>query len=155
VVAPHQAFQEISRRARPELIATTLVILLLQPIVQANPAVSYVHNVLFLSVFFLFYALGRTCLLLMACRWFSCRLSLRTAFQAVLINEVIGVFLMGALVAIPSLQGISGQVPYMKLGLGSWLVSLGETHPILFNSWRRCMSLPYGVLVCGGLGLRH
>lgn len=133
IVAPRRAFQEISRRACPELVATTLVVLLFQPIVNGNPNSSFSQNLLFLSVFFLLYALGRACLLILAARWFSCRLSLRTAFQGVLVNEVIYAFLLGSLLVIPSLQGISGQIPYIRLGLGEWMTPLGHTNPVLFN----------------------
>ena len=131
--APQRAFQEIRRRACPELVATTLVILLFQPIVNGNPNVSFSQNLVFLSVFFLLYALGRACLLMLACRWFSCRLSLRTAFQGVLVNEVIFAVLLGALLVIPSLQGMGGEIPYIRLGLGEWITPLGQTDPVLFN----------------------
>jgi hypothetical protein len=133
VVAPRRAFRELSRRACSELVATTLVILLLQPVVNGNPQASFLTNLVFLSVFFLLYASGRACLLLLACRWFSCRLSLRTAFQGVLVNEVVFAFLLGALLMVSSLQGMSGQIPYIRLGLGEWLLPLGQTNPVLFN----------------------
>lgn len=131
--APRRAFQEVSRRVCRELAATTLVILLLQPIVNGNPQASFIKNLVFLSVFFLLYALGRACLLMLACRWFSCRISIRTAFQGVLVNEVVFAFLLGTLLLIPSLQGTSGHIPYIRLGLGEWISSLGPTNPVLFN----------------------
>ena len=133
VAAPRRAFQELSRRACPELAATTLVILLLQPIVIGNSNVSFLQNLVFLSVYFLLYVLAQSCLLMLAARWFSCRLSLRTAFQGVLVNEVVSAFLLGALLMVPSLDGMSGQIPYIRLGLGEWLLPLGETNPVLFN----------------------
>lgn len=131
--APQQAFREISRRARPEMLVVTLAILLLQPLVNGDPNLSFTRNLLFLSVFFLLYALGRACLLIVAARWFSCRLSLRTAFQGVLIDEVIYAVLLVSLLVMPSLQGMSGQIPYIRFGVGELIAPLGETHPILFN----------------------
>jgi hypothetical protein len=50
--APQQAFHEISRRVRPELLMVMLAILLLQPFVNGTPNVSFTRNLLFLSVFF-------------------------------------------------------------------------------------------------------
>lgn len=131
--APQQAFHEISRRVRPELLMVTLAILLLQPFVNGNPNVSFTRNLLFLSVFFLLYAFGRACLLIVAARWFSCRLSLRTALQAVLLDEVIYAVLLVSLLVMPSLQGMSGEIPYIRFGVGELIAPLGETHPILFN----------------------
>jgi hypothetical protein len=131
--APQQAFREISRRVRPEMLVVTLAILLLQPLVNGDPNLSFTRNLLFLSVFFLLYALGRACLLIVAARWFSCRLSLRTAFQGVLIDEVIYAVLLVSLLVMPSLQGMSGQIPYIRFGVGELIAPLGETHPILFN----------------------
>jgi hypothetical protein len=133
LAAPRRAFHELSQRACPELTGTTLVILLLQPIVNGNPQLSFTQNFIFLSMFFLLYALGRSCLLMLACRWLSCRVSIRTAFQGVLVNEVIFAFLLAALLIIPSLQGMSGQIPYIRLGLGEWVRSIGPTSPFLFN----------------------
>ena len=131
--APQQAFQEISRRVRPELLIVTLAILLLLPVVNGDPNVSFSKTLLFSSVFFLLYALGRACLLIVVARWFSCRLSLRTAFQGVLLNEVIYAVLLVSLLVMPSLQGMSGQIPYIRFGVGELIAPLGETHPILFN----------------------
>lgn len=133
VWAPQQAFHEISRRVRPELLMVALAILLLQPFVNGDPNLSFSKNLLFLSTFFLLYVFAQACLLIVAARWFSYRLSLRTAVQGVLMNEVVYAVLLAALLVIPSLQGISGQIPYIRLGVGELIAPLGENHPILFN----------------------